>query len=105
MIHSAPPFQVLLRVIIPHSWAVIISVALFHIIFAWNDFFNPLIYLLGKPDLLPISVAVQEFNFAYGPHPELVQATSLMAMALPLIIFFLAQRFFMRGVVITGVEK
>jgi multiple sugar transport system permease protein len=34
-----------------------------------------------------------------------LQATSLMAMLLPLLIFFLAQRVFMRGVVITGVEK
>jgi multiple sugar transport system permease protein len=105
MIDGASPFQVLTKVIIPQSWPAIITVGLFHFIFAWNDFFSPLIYLLGKPDLLPISVGVQEFNFAYGPHPELVQATSLMAMVLPLIIFFFAQRFFMRGIVITGVEK
>jgi multiple sugar transport system permease protein len=34
-----------------------------------------------------------------------VQATSLLAMALPVVIFFFAQKIFMRGVVITGVEK
>ncbi|MBE2272296.1 MAG: carbohydrate ABC transporter permease [Anaerolinea sp.] len=105
MIDGAGPFTVLIRVIIPQSWAAIISVGLFHFIFAWNDYFGPLIYLLGKPDLVPISVGVQVFNFQYGPHPEYIQATSLMAMALPLIIFFLAQKIFMRGVVITGVEK
>jgi len=105
MIDGATPFQVLLKVIIPQSWPVIISVSLFHIIFAWNDYFGPLIYLLGHTDLQPISVGVQVYNYAYGAHPELVQATSLLAMALPLILFFAAQRFFMRGVVITGVDK
>ena len=64
-----------------------------------------LIYLLGSPEKLPISVGVQQFNFTYGPRPELVQAVSLMAMVLPLVIFFFAQKIFMRGVVFTGVDK
>lgn len=105
MIDGASPFTVLLRVIIPQSWPAIISVGLFHFIFAWNDFFGPLIYLIGKPELQPISVGVQIFNFQYGSRPELVQATSIMAMILPLVIFFFAQKIFMRGVVITGVDK
>jgi len=105
MIDGAGPFRVLVSVIIPQSWAAIISVALFHFIFAWNDYFSPLIYLSGKPDLQTISIGVQVFNFQYGPQPQLIQATSLMAMVLPLVLFFLAQRFFMRGIVVTGVEK
>ncbi len=105
MIDGAGPFRTLTQVIIPQSWPAIVAVGIFHFVFAWNDFFAPLIYLLGKPKLQPISVGVQIFNFTYGPRPELVQATSLMAMVLPLVIFFAAQRVFMRGVVITGVEK
>lgn len=105
MIDGAGPFRILTMVIIPLSWPVIISVALFHFVFAWNDYFGPFLYLLGKPDLQPISVGVQIFNYQYGQRPELVQATSLMAMVLPLVLFFFAQRFFMRGVVLTGVDK
>lgn len=105
MIDGAGPFRVLLSVIIPQSWPAIISVGLFHFLFAWNDYFGPLLYLLNKPDLQPISVGVQVFNFQYGPRPELIQATSLMAMVLPLLIFIFAQKIFMRGVVITGVDK
>jgi multiple sugar transport system permease protein len=105
MIDGAGPFQILLRVIIPQSWPAIVAVAVFHFVFAWNDFFGPLIYLIGKPELQPVSVGVQVFNFQYGPRPELVQATSMMALVLPLIIFLLAQKVFMRGVVITGVDK
>jgi len=105
MIDGAGPFRILLSVIIPQAWPAIISVGLFHFIFAWNDYFGPLIYLIGKPELVPISVGVQVFNFQYGPRPELIQATSLMAMVLPLLIFIFAQKAFMRGVVITGVDK
>lgn len=105
MIDGAGPLRILLQIIIPLSWPVIIAVALFHFIFSWNDYFGPLIYLLNYPDLNPISVAVQVFNFQYGARPELVQATSLMAMILPLAIFFVSQKVFMRGVVLTGVDK
>jgi len=105
MIDGAGPFRILTQIVIPMSWPAIIAVGLFHFIYAWNDYFSPLIYLLGKPDLVPISVGVQVFNYQYGARPEYVQATSLMAMVLPLVIFFFAQRTFMRGVVITGVEK
>lgn len=105
MIDGAGPFRVLMSVIIPQSWPAILSVGLFHFIFAWNDYFGPLLYTIGSPDLQPISVAVQRFNFQYGPQPQLIQATSLMAMVLPVLIFIFAQKVFMRGVVITGVEK
>lgn len=105
MIDGAGPFRILWEVILPQSWPAIISVAVFHFVFAWNDYFGPLIYLGSKPELQPISVGVQIFNFQYGPQPQLVQATSLMALILPVLIFIFAQRVFMRGVVITGVEK
>lgn len=105
MIDGAGPFRILLSVIIPQSWPVIVAVSLFHIVFAWNDYFSPLIYLLGKPDLQPLSVGIQIFNFRYGTQPHLIQATALMGLVIPVIIFFLAQRVFMRGVVVTGVDK
>lgn len=105
MIDGAGPLRTLLSVIIPQSWPAIIAVGVFHFVWAWNDYFGPLIYLIGRPDLQPVSVGVQVFNFQYGPRQELVQATSMMALILPVIIFFLAQRVFMRGIVVTGVDK
>ncbi|MEO1286927.1 MAG: carbohydrate ABC transporter permease [Chloroflexota bacterium] len=105
MMDGANPVQILLYVIVPQSWPVIISVALFHLVFAWNDYFEPLIYTLGNPSIQPIAVGIQQFNFRYSQQPQLIQATALLGMLVPVILFFLAQRFFMRGVVITGVEK
>jgi multiple sugar transport system permease protein len=37
--------------------------------------------------------------------PHLIQATALMALAVPMLLFLVAQRVFMQGVVVTGVEK
>lgn len=105
MIDGASPPRVLWSVILPQSWPVIIAVCVSHLIFAWNDYFEPLIYLRSKPELQPISVGIQEFNFLYGTRPELLQATSMLALLIPVAVFFLAQRYFMQGVVFSGVEK
>jgi multiple sugar transport system permease protein len=105
MIDGAGPFQILLHVIIPQSWPVIVAVALFHLVFAWNDYFLPLIYTLGNSDIQPIAVGIQVFNQRFAAQPHLVQATALLGLIVPVTLFFMAQRFFMQGVVVTGVEK
>ena len=105
MIDGASPLRVLWSVIIPQSYAAIVAVTIFHIVWAWNDYFNPLIYLSTKQNLQPISVALARFNYQYGSDPQYIQAGALMTITIPLILFVAAQRFFVQGIVITGVEK
>lgn len=105
MIDGAGPLTVLWKVIIPQSYPVLMAVTVFHIVFAWNDYFSPLIYLSTARDKWPISVALANFNGIYGSQPALIQAGSLMALIAPLILFAVAQRFFVQGIVITGVDK
>jgi multiple sugar transport system permease protein len=105
MIDGASPLRVLWSVIIPQSYPVLMAVTVFHIVFAWNDYFGPLIYLSTSRDKWPISVALANFNGIYGEQPQLIQAGALMALIAPLILFAIAQRFFVQGIVITGVEK
>ncbi|HTX90014.1 MAG TPA: carbohydrate ABC transporter permease [Anaerolineales bacterium] len=105
MIDGAGPFRVLWSVILPQSYAALVAVTIFHVVWAWNDYFNPLLYLSTKQQAQPISVALARFNYMYGSDPQYIQAGALMTLALPLIIFVLAQRFFVQGIVITGVEK
>lgn len=105
MIDGAGPFRVLRSVILPLSVPALVAVSLFHFFFAWNDFFVPLLYLASKPELQPLSIGIQQYNALYVSQPTLIQAAALMTMAVPVVVFFMAQRAFMRGVVITGVEK
>ncbi len=105
MIDGAGPLRILWSVIIPQSYAAIVAVTVFHIVWAWNDFFGPLIYLAAKTDSQPISVALARYNTNYAQFPEYIQAGALMTLIIPLVIFVIAQRFFVQGIVITGVEK
>jgi multiple sugar transport system permease protein len=105
MMDGASPFRILRSIILPLSIPAITAVTLFHFFFSWNDFFLPLLYLSSKPELQTLPIAIQQYNALYVSQPTLIQAAALMTMAVPVVVFFLAQRAFMRGVVVTGVEK
>jgi multiple sugar transport system permease protein len=105
MIDGAGSFRILRSVIIPQAKAAIVAVSLFHFFWAWNEFFLPLVYLQSVPELQPLAVGLAHFNSLYSQEPTLIQAAAIMAMLLPVVVFFLAQRAFMRGVVFSGVEK
>jgi multiple sugar transport system permease protein len=104
-IDGAGPFRTLVSVILPQAWPAIVAVAIFHLVYAWNDFFNPLIYLSTKPELQPLAVGLQRFNGIHYRNPAYVQAGTLMTMLIPVVLFLIFQRIFVRGVVVTGVEK
>jgi multiple sugar transport system permease protein len=105
MMDGANPLDVLLRIILPQAVPALTAVSLFHFFFAWNDFFTPLIYLISRPELWPLSVGLQKFNAQYGRQPDLIQAGAVITLVLPVLIFFFAQRVFMQGIVFTGVDK
>ena len=105
MIDGANPIRIFFSIILPQSVPALTAVSLFHFFWAWNDYFNPLIYLVGHPEKFPITIGLTAFNNLYSGRTNLIQAASLISAVIPLIIFFFAQRIFMQGVVITGVEK
>ncbi len=102
---GAGPMRILLSIIIPQAWPAITAVTLFHFFYVWNDYFQPLVYLVGKESLYPISVGIGNFFGIFTRTPGLSLATATIAVILPAVIFFLAQRQFTQGIVMTGVEK
>jgi multiple sugar transport system permease protein len=104
-IDGAGPFKTLTSVIIPQAWPAIVAVAIFHVVYAWNDFLGPLIYLTTKPELQPLAVGLAHFNTLHYRNQAYIQAGTLMTMIIPIILFLVFQRVFVRGIVITGVEK
>jgi multiple sugar transport system permease protein len=105
MMDGANPIRIFFSIIIPQAVPALTAVALFHFFWSWNDFFGPLIYLAGNPEKFPITVGLTAFNRLYSQSTNLIQAASLVSAVIPVIVFFMAQRIFMQGVVITGVEK
>jgi multiple sugar transport system permease protein len=104
-IDGAGPFRILRSVVLPQAWPVIIAVAIFHFVYSWNDFFGPLIYLTGHPELYPLQVGLASFNGLYYENPAYIQAGTVMTLIIPVLLFVVFQRVFIRGIVITGVEK
>ena len=105
MLDGAGPLRTLWSVILPQMKPAIVAVCLFHFFFAWNDFFEPMIYLAARQDLHPISVGIQVFKTLYDSQPNLIQAGAFLGMAIPLFIFFFAQRVFLKGIDLSGVNK
>lgn len=60
---------------------------------------------LGQVLFILIGLIFSSSNGVYGSRPELIQAGALMALIAPFLLFVVAQKFFVQGIVITGVEK
>ncbi len=96
--------QILWRVIIPLAKPAIVAVALFNFIYAWNDFYGPLIYLASNPDAQTLSVALSSFRGIHHVDWNLTMAAALIFMLPVIVIFFFAQRVFIEGITLTGVK-
>lgn len=105
-IDGAGPFRTLISVILPQAWPVIIAVGIFHFVYSWNDFLLPTIYLVGHEDLIPLSVGLAHLSGLHNAqNPGMIQAGTMLTILIPIAFFLLFQRVFVRGIVITGVEK
>jgi multiple sugar transport system permease protein len=104
-IDGANPIQILYQIILPQAVPALVAAGLFNFFYCWNDYFNPIVYLAGKDKLYPITIGLGLFSTQYSTHISLVQASTVMSCIVPVVIFFFTQRFFMQGVVVTGVEK
>ena len=101
---GASEWQVLTRVFLPMVKSAIAAVALFAFFFAWNDYFNPLLYLGSNSDWFTLSVALANFRSSHGVEWNLMMAATLIFIAPVMIVFFFAQKVFVQGISLTGVK-
>jgi len=102
-IDGCNPLQTFWHVLAPMAKPGLATVAIFHFMYAWNDFFGPLIYLHHRENWT-LALGLQGFRQVYSTKTNLLMAASFMA-ALPcILLFFFAQRQFIQGVVISGVK-
>jgi len=91
------------RIMLPLSKPALITVAIFTFLAAWNDLLGPVVYL-RTPDTFTVAVGLAQFRGALTTRWDL-QMAAATAMILPVVIlFFFAQRYFIRGVVLTGLK-
>jgi multiple sugar transport system permease protein/sn-glycerol 3-phosphate transport system permease protein len=90
---------------LPLSQPVLATVAVFTFIGTYNDFFGPLIYLTDE-DKRTIAVALSYFQGSprMGPQRHLLMAAVTASIIPSLLIFVGAQRFFVKGIVMSGIK-
>jgi multiple sugar transport system permease protein len=97
-------FQTWWRIIIPMSQPVLTAMAILSFTYHWNDYMGPLIYL-SSTSKLPLSIGLANFQQSYGGTPwHLMMAASLITVAPLVVIFFALNRYFIQGVVVSGVK-
>jgi multiple sugar transport system permease protein len=102
-IDGCGPMGILWHVILPQSLPALATVAIFHSLWAWNDFYYPLIYLQDQAKHT-VSLGLQQFNAVYSRNLPGLMAASTVVMMPTILIFFVAQRLFIQGVVISGIK-
>ncbi|MCE7987573.1 MAG: carbohydrate ABC transporter permease [Caldilinea sp. CFX5] len=102
-IDGATTWDILWRLLVPLSKPAIATVAVFTFIDAWNDFFEPFIFL-STPTRLTLAVGIRWFRTQYETQFHLMMAISVVAV-LPIIVAFLfTQKYFIRGIALTGLK-
>jgi multiple sugar transport system permease protein len=97
-------FRIMTTVVCRLAKPAIAAVALFSVLYTFNDFFLPLLYLGENPDHWVLSVGLSNFRSLHQVEWNMVMAATVLMMLPVIILFFLAQRAFVEGVTLTGVK-
>ena len=94
----------LLKVVIPMSKPIIVTVSLFAFILAWNSFAWPLL-ILTRDDWFPVTVSIYSFIREAGTNYNLLMAASLISIFPVLLLYFFTQRLFLESISNFGIKQ
>jgi multiple sugar transport system permease protein len=97
-------FRILTTVVVRLAKPAIAAVALFSVLYCFNDFFLPLLYVGENPDNWVVQIGLSQFRSLHQVQWNLVMAATILVMLPVIVLFFLAQRAFVEGVTLTGVK-
>ena len=98
-IDGANPATAFFRLALPMSVPVLASLTIFQFLFVWNDLLVSLIYIgPTRSENLPMTVVVSNLVSSLGGETHFLTAAAFLTMALPLAVFLLLQRYFVRGI-------
>jgi len=97
-------FRIFWKIMLPQITPALITVIIWQFMSSWNDFMGPLIYINTK-EKMTLPLGLQFFHTIHGSDYALMMAASFM-MTLPVIlVFFIAQRYFIEGITLTGIKE
>ncbi len=100
-IDGASEIRIFLRLILPLGLPAIASLAIFQFLWVWNDL---LVALTFARDTQPITVAIFSQMRQFSANIELIAPAAFISLAIPLVVFFLFQRYFVQGLLAGSVK-
>ena len=100
---GASPLRIWWHIMLPLSRPVLIAVGIFSFVYHWNDFLLPLIYLQSEGNKT-LALGLRAFISPTDASWNVSMAASMFLVVPVIVVFFLAQRQFVRGVVMTGIH-
>jgi alpha-glucoside transport system permease protein len=100
---GASDLGVFFRIVLPLSMPAISALAIFQFLWVWNDLLVALI-LLGDPSLAPMTLKISSLVSSFGTNYQVLTSAAFISMALPLVIFFALQRYFVQGILAGAVK-
>jgi multiple sugar transport system permease protein len=104
-VDGANEFQIMWYVVVKLAKPAIAAIGLFQFLYAWNDFFGPLVYSGSNSNIWTLSVGLQQFTTVHrGVLWNLQMAAAMMFMLPVILLFIFTQKVFIEGVTLTGVK-
>jgi multiple sugar transport system permease protein len=102
-IDGSSEFGIYWRVILPLAGPALATVAIFTVLNTWNDFLAPLIYISSQ-DKFTLALGLAQFRGLFSTQWQYLMAASTVVVIPTMLVFLFAQRFFIEGVVLTGMK-
>lgn len=103
LIDGASQTQVYSRIILPMAKPTLMTLLLLNFTNYWNDYINPKTFLLDA-DLYPLTVGLQKFQISNSSNYSTIMAGTVVALIPILIVFLIAQRYFVESVAFSGIK-
>jgi multiple sugar transport system permease protein len=102
-IDGASRLGILFKIVLPLSGPALATLAVITFLWTWNDFFWPLITIYSA-DNMTLQLGLATFQGTHATNTNLLMAANVMSVLPMLLLFFVAQRYFIRGIATTGLK-
>lgn len=103
-VDGASDFEIFLKIVLPLSFPALASFAIFQFLWTWNDLLVAMVFLGTGRDQLVLTGALNALLGSQGGKWEILTASAFITIVVPLLVFFLLQRYLVRGLLAGSVK-
>ncbi len=103
-IDGASDFEIFIRIVLPLSFPVLASFAIFQFLWVWNDLLVAMVFLGSGSDQLVLTGKLNALLGSRGGDWEILTTSAFVTIIVPLVVFFSLQRYFVRGLLAGSVK-